>query len=439
MLEFDDIQHILLTRTPAITGRYEFLTFDTPAGGRAWLSELIDRVQSATAARDTMDESDRWITLAFTWNGLRALGVPEESLATFPDEFREGMTSRASILGDTGPNAPEHWVGGLAGDDVHAIAILFSRTDEQNGLSIAAHDDLLARTDGVRSLSFLDLNATPPFNYAHDHFGFRDRLSQPVMKGSGEEPTPGSGAALEPGEFILGYPDEDGPVVNLPQPDVLSRNGSYMAYRRLEEHVAVFRDYLRENSETLDDEELLAAKFMGRWRSGAPLVLAPDGDDPELGADPMRNNDFNYKDDDPFGYACPLGSHARRLNPRDTAHNMNRRRMIRRGATYGPALPEGQPDDGVDRGIAAFIICANLVRQFEFAQNVWINDKTFHELGNEHDPICGTQDGALDFTVPKRPIRKVHKGIPAFTTLKGGAYFFLPGISAMRYLLTLGD
>ena len=91
MLELDDIQHILLTRTPAITGRYEFLTFDTPAGGRAWLSELIDLVQSAADARATMDESDRWVTLAFTWNGLRALGVPEESLATFPDEFREGM------------------------------------------------------------------------------------------------------------------------------------------------------------------------------------------------------------------------------------------------------------------------------------------------------------------------------------------------------------
>ena len=113
---------------------------------------------------------------------------------------------------------------------------------------------------------------------------------------------------------------------------------------------------------------------------------------------------------------------------------MNRRRMIRRGATYGPALPDGAPEDGVDRGIAAFIICASLVRQFEFAQNVWINDKTFHELGNEHDPICGTQDGTLDFTVPKRPIRKVHKGIPAFTTLKGGAYFFLPGLAALRYL-----
>jgi Dyp-type peroxidase family len=439
MLEFDDIQHILLTRTPAITGRYEFLTFDTAAGGRAWLSELVDLVPSATAAQATMDESDRWITLAFTWNGLRAIGVSEESLATFPDEFREGMPSRAGILGDTGANAPENWVGGLAGDDLHAIAILFSRTDEQNARSLAAHDDLLARTDGVRSLSYLDLNATPPFNYAHDHFGFRDRLSQPVMKGSGEEPTPGSGAALEPGEFILGYPDENGPVADLPQPDQLVRNGSYMAYRRLEEHVGAFRDYLRENSETPQDEELLAAKFMGRWRSGAPLVLSPDRDDPELGADPLRNNDFNYKEMDPLGYACPLGSHARRLNPRDTAHYMNRRRMIRRGATYGPALPDDAPDDGVDRGIAAFIIGADLVRQFEFAQNVWINDKAFHELGNEHDPICGTQDGTLDFTVPKRPIRKVHKGIPAFTTLKGGGYFFLPGLNGLRYLASLAD
>ncbi|MGP4055308.1 Dyp-type peroxidase [Mycobacterium sp. 4D054] len=438
-LQLDDIQHILLTRTPAMTGRYEFLTFDHPAGGRAWLTELLDVVQSAADVTATMDASRRWVTVAFTWAGLRALGVSDSSLATFPDEFREGMAARADILGDTGANAPEHWVGGLAGDALHAIAILFARDDEEHARCVGEHDALVARCDGVRTLSYLDLNAHPPFNYAHDHFGFRDRLSQPVIKGSGEEPTPGSGAALEPGEFILGYPDEDGPVADLPQPDVLSRNGSYLAYRRLQEHVGAFRAYLADNAATSEEQELLAAKFMGRWRSGAPLVLAPDADDPELGADPMRNNDFNYKEMDPFGYACPLGSHARRLNPRDIAHYMNRRRMIRRGATYGPALPDGAPDDGVDRGIAAFIICASLVRQFEFAQNVWINDKTFHELGNEHDPICGTQNGTLDFTVPKRPIRRVHKGIPAFTTLRGGAYFFLPGLNALRYLTTLGS
>ena len=153
----------------------------------------------------------------------------------------------------------------------------------------------------------LDLNATPPFNYAHDHFGYRDRLSQPVIEGSGEEPTPGSGAPLKPGEFILGYPDEDGRVANQPQPEILSRNGSYMAYRRLEEHVAKFRDFLRQHGETPEEQELIAAKLMGRWRSGAPLVLAPDKDDPELGADPQRNNDFNYKEMDPHGYAVPAG------------------------------------------------------------------------------------------------------------------------------------
>lgn len=436
-LELDDIQHILLTRTPAMTGRYEFLTFDTPGGGRAWLAEMAQRAQSAADVADSVDASRRWVTLAFTWNGLRALGVPPEALASFPDEFREGMAARADILGDTGGNAPEHWTGGLAGEDLHAIAILFARDDDEHTRCVGEHDAFLARCADVRSLSHLDLNAHPPFNYAHDHFGFRDRLSQPAIKGSGEEPTPGSGAALEAGEFILGYPDEYGPPVNLPAPEALSRNGSFMAYRRLQEHVGRFRAYLADNAGTAEEQELLAAKFMGRWRSGAPLVLAPTTDDPELGADPMRNNDFTYKGMDPFGYACPLGSHARRLNPRDTAPNMNRRRMIRRGATYGPALPDGAPDDGVDRGIAAFIICASLVRQFEFAQNVWINDETFHELGNEHDPICGTQDGTLDFTVPKRPIRKVHRGIPAFTTLRGGAYFFLPGLRGLRYLADL--
>ena len=136
----------------------------------------------------------------------------------------------------------------------------------------------------------------------------------------------------------------------------------------------------------------------------------------------------------------PLGSHMRRMNPRDTAVNMNRRRMIRRGATYGPQLPEGQPDDGRERGIAAFVICASLVRQFEFAQNVWVNDKNFHELGNERDPIIGNNhDGTLEYKIPKRPIRKKIVGLPAFTTVRGGAYFFLPGIEALDYLASLGS
>ena len=423
MLEFDDIQHILLTRTPAMTGRYEFLTFGNPAGGRAWLSELIPVVESAAAAQASIDSTTRWVTLAFTWNGLQALGVPEESLATSPEAFRQGMAARADIFGDTGVAHPENWVGGLAGADLHAIAILFARDDAEHARATGVHDELVARCDGVRRLSFLDLNASPPFNYAHDHFGFRDRLSQPVIEGSGEEPTPGSGAPLQPGEFILGYPDELGPVADLPRPEVLVRNGSYMAYRRLQEHVGLFRDCI--SGRTPRRRRMRSCSRRNSWDAGAAahhLCWHRTGMILSSAQIFMRSNDFNYKEMDPFGYACPLGSHARRLNPRDTAHNMNRRRMIRRGAAYGPALLEDAPDDGVDRGIAAFIICASLVRQFGLAPETSDeNEAAFHELGNEHDPICGTQDGTMEFTIPKRPIRKVHKGLPAFAALKGGA------------------
>ena len=135
---------------------------------------------------------------------------------------------------------------------------------------------------------------------------------------------------------------------------------------------------------------------------------------------------------DPHGYAVPLGSHIRRMNPRDTAREHEPapddppRRDLR------PAPARGRADDGVERGIAAFVICASLIRQFEFAQNVWVNDRNFHELGNERDPIIGNQDGTLEYKIPKRPIRKTITGLPAFTTVRGGAYFFLPGLKALR-------
>jgi Dyp-type peroxidase family len=436
MLEFDDIQHILLTRTPAMTGRYVFLKFGSPEAGRGWLREILSTVRSA--ADVGVDESNRsWVTVALTWNGMRALGLDEEALATFPEEFKQGMAARAEVLGDTGSAAPENWIDGTNRDDLHAIAILFARDAAARSRSEMEHEGLLTRCPAVEVISSLELEATPPFDHAHDHFGYRDRLSQPVIEGTEDIPYNGCGGPLKAGEFILGYPDESGQPYPMPA-EHIARNGSYLAYRRLEEHVGKFRDFLAEHGETPEEQELVAAKLMGRWRSGAPLTLCPEQDDAELGKDLHRNNDFNYKEQDPHGYAVPLGSHIRRMNPRDTAHNINRRRMIRRGATYGSHLPEGQPDDGQERGIAAFIVCANLIRQFEFAQNVWINDKNFHELGNERDPICGTQDGTLEYKIPKRPLRKKITGLPAFTTLRGGAYFFLPGITALRHLAGLG-
>src|SRR5215475_7565743 len=237
MLEFDDIQHILLTRTPALTGRYEFLSFRSASGGRAWLNEVLKTVQSAADVLDSLDKDKRWVTVAFTWNGLKALGVDETSLATFPEEFRQGMAARAEVLGDTGANHPDNWVGGLASRDLHAIVILFARDVAERERCVREHQQYAARFPGVEALSTLDLEATPPLEYAHDHFGYHDRLSQPVIEGTGDVPTPGSGAPLKAGEFILGYPDEAGVTADRPQPEILARNGSYMAYRRLQEHV----------------------------------------------------------------------------------------------------------------------------------------------------------------------------------------------------------
>ena len=434
MLELNDIQHFLLARTPALAARYEFLTFRNPASGRAWLSGLIDKVGTGKTVGSASPDS-RWVSLAFTWNGLRALELDEASLATFPEEFRQGMAARAGIVGVTGANHPDHWVGGLASPALHAIAILFARDMAECERCKREHDQHLSRIGGVEVLSGLDLEALYP-GEPREHFGYRDRLTHPVIEGTGEEPPPGSLPPIKAGEFFLGYVDESGLKPLMPQPEILSRNGSYLAYLRLQEHVGAFRDFLRQHGQTREEQELVAAKLMGRWRSGAPLVLAPEKDDPALGADMQRTNDFDYGKMDPYGYGCPVGSHIRRMNPRDTADNMNRHQIIRRGGTYGPRLPEDAPEDGVERGIAAFIGCASLVRQFEFAMNVWVNDPRFKDLGNERDPFVWTQDGTFDMTIPKRPVRKKIKGLPAFTTIRGGAYFFLPGIRALRFLAT---
>ena len=437
-LDFDGIQHFLIHRSPALAARYEFLTFKRASSGRAWLSAITDKVTTASAVRSGRLDA-RWVTVALSWNGMGALGLDDFSLASFPREFRQGMASRAEVLGLTGANHPEHWRGGLATPDLHAIVILFARDVPERERCRIEHEKFLSQCAGVEVLSSLDLEAIPPFDYAHEHFGYRDRLSQPVIEGAGEEPIPGSGPAIKAGEFFLGYPDEEGSAAELPKPEILSRNGSYLAYLMMEEHVGAFRDFLRQHGETHDEQELVAAKLMGRWRSGAPLVLTPEKDDPKLASDLQHTNDFDYGKMDPYGYACPLGAHIRRMNPRDTAENMNRRKMIRRGGTYGPPLAEGEPEDGRERGVAAFVGCASLVRQFEFAMNVWANDPNFHELGNERDPIFGTQDGTFDMTIPKRPIRKKIKRLPAFTTIRGGAYFFLPSIKALGYLASLTD
>ena len=180
--------------------------------------------------------------------------------------------------------------------------------------------------------------------------------------------------------------------------------------------------------------------MMGRWRSGAPLALCPMHDDPQIGTDPRRNNDFLFKTDDAIGYRTPLGSHIRRVNPRDAdvAGLVRIHRMIRRGTAYGPLLPEGvMEDDGLDRGLMFAFVGANLGRQFEFVQSEWMNDGAFFGGNSEKDPVAGAGDDTGTFDVPRRPLRLRLKGLPGFVVTRGGEYCFLPGIRALQWLADL--
>ncbi len=168
----------------------------------------------------------------------------------------------------------------------------------------------------------------------------------------------------------------------MPTPDVLGRNGTYIVFRKLQTRVAAYRQYLHAKSANREEAARLGAKMVGRWQSGAPLAVSPEHDDEALGADPQRHNDFLYGDD-PRGLKCPLGAHARRANPRDAfdddgAVDVRLHRMIRRGTSYGPILPEGVlEDDGADRGIIFVFAGAHIGRQFEFVKTQWLNDGIF--------------------------------------------------------------
>src|SRR5882724_6144304 len=152
MLELDDIQHFLIARPPALAARYEFLSFHNAEGARTWLAGILAKVGTAQTVGSSHLDS-RWVTVAFTWNGLRALGVDDASLATFPEEFRQGMAARAQVLGDTGANHPDHWVGGLASPDLHAIIILFARDVPERERCVREHQQYASRFPGVEALS----------------------------------------------------------------------------------------------------------------------------------------------------------------------------------------------------------------------------------------------------------------------------------------------
>jgi Dyp-type peroxidase family len=437
-LELDDIQAGALYERPSpYVGTYLLLCVRDREDGRE-LVRRLHRIVNHAGAVDAADDTS--LTVAFTFNGLKVLGVPQASLDSFAPEFRQGMAARAEILGDVGESGPDRWEEPLGSAAVHiAVAVLSS--DEGRIRAVAerareAHGDL----PGIDLIWRQDCYQLAT---GRTSFGFKDGIGQPAVEGSGRLPTDLRQRPLKAGEIILGYPDETGELPPMPSPDALGRNGTYVVFRKLHTKVAAYRSYLRARAATRAEEDLLGAKMVGRWQSGAPLAVSPDRDDPDLGSDPRRNNDFGFGDD-PRGFKCPVGAHARRANPRDALDqegsvDVRLHRMIRRGTNYGPMLPDGViEDDGIDRGIVFVFAGAHIKRQFEFVKTQWLNDGIFIGAPLESDPLVGPRgDDPSSFTIPQRPIRRRLQDLPPFVVTRGGEYCFAPSLRALRWIADL--
>src|SRR5246127_1163149 len=448
-----DIQDNVVAPILMRYGRHIFVKFLDGAKGREWLRDMVKRVNTRSQEHGTRFT----VNIGFTYEGLKALGLSQHSLDSFPEAFRIGMRGRAHVVGDVGVHAPQHWEGGLGGPDIHAMGWI--RTDSGEGREEATRivRDEMEATGGVEIRFVQDTMAIAHENgigSEGEHFGFADPISQPPIEGAAAPAYPGDGVLepngtwrrLKPGEFVLGYEDEaDSIGAQTPEPLELRLNGTYMVFRKLYQDVAAFRRYLATAAKALygcDDHyhrELVAAKIMGRWRSGCPVDLSPDKDDPAIAADPRRRNNFTYAGDDQ-GLRCPLGSHLRRSNPRATplkrATAVRRHRLIRRGVEYGPPLLDGVlEDDGIDRGLINLFIQADIERQFEFVQREWMKGGEFIGLDpNEQDPINGVGGEGSQLLVPgaKQPFLF---DLPTFVKVKGGEYLFVPGLNALKGLI----
>jgi Dyp-type peroxidase family len=472
-LQVDDIQGLVLRSYGRLKGaRYLGLQITESAAARDWLRTLDVR-NARAKPRDT----DTCLNVAVTPAGLEKLGLGAELLELFAPEFREGMTAtahRRRLLGDVDDSAPSKWKWGSPDNEpIHVMLMVFARDEMAVRALVDQHRAALSRA-AVTIVVELDSNWLPDFK---EHFGFRDGISQPHVEGF--DPDGPEHNRIAAGEFVLGYengygqsverplvsPERD-PLGLLPQaPDQtakrdLGMNGSYMVFRQLSQDVAGFWQFVTEKSERPEAaaQVRLAAKMVGRWPDGTPLVKAPDAPLPV----PNRDNDFlYYQGGDAHGLKCPLGAHVRRTNPRDSldpepgsARSIEvgkRHRILRRGRTYGPPVADTMtiPDivaakpDSTPRGLHFICFNTHIGRQFEFIQHTWVNSPKFDGLYAEDDPLVGPRavsQGAPGgtFTMQAEPIRKRVTGMPRFVQTLGGAYFFMPGIRALRFLAALG-
>lgn len=479
-LDLDDIQGLIIRGYRLPFARYYFLRIHPDeelvegmqdAGDRAANRNCLDTDNEkarcfVAAVRDKVSVgSVQWqnkmppegatTNIAFTYSGLAALGIPAATLDGFPVEFQQGMKLRAGLLGDTGPSAPEKWDEVWQQGPVHIWISINAITKE----ALQAREDwltaLVKSSDGGISLSFIQdagaLKIDGEFSNK-EHFGYSDGIGNPVFEGSGVENRPGRGkldengqwVPLKTGEFVLGYGDEGGETPPAPIPHAFSRNGTYMVYRKLHQRVKSFYDYFEAEAEKYPGGKgKLAAKWAGRWENGTPLELYPD-EQPDLKDVPkLRMNDFTYLPQDQDGRRCPMGSHIRRANPRDSlgfnGKLANRRRIARRGLPYGAfQTPEERDDDG-EHGIIFMALNANISRQFEFVQQQWMDYGNDFSVGDDKDALIGNNNGKSSrFLIQGDPDKGETPhfclNLPHFVETRGGDYFFIPSMTALRLI-----
>ena len=497
-LELHDIQGLILSgygEKPA--ARYAIFEIVDGKAARRWLGRLVKSLQFATYRGSRRHAppflGDLCSNVAFTYDGFRALGLNDTALSGFALPFQEGMNepSRARRLGDDGASAPERWQWGKPGQAVHGVLSVFAGKGDavpQDWVRIAEFISAqMCQDHGVVAVKVLDTLQSNS-ELRKEHFGFRDGIANPRIGGL---PRDRSDDILPAGEFLLGQPnvydklpmspevpansDPQGrlkPVSERPERRDFGRNGSYLVFRQLMQDVQGFWRYVEQARQTVPDappgragREWLAAKFVGRWPNGTPLSLYPDAPGPEVDD---QADAFSYAlNEDSFGERCPIGSHIRRTNPRDTAlpvpHDpessgdprdkdvrterlelTNHHRILRRGRAYGPPVDESYDTDALlregaaeERGLHFLCFNANLSRQFEFVQSNWAQNPAFAGLSSDPDPLLGAGREvpfrASDFTIQGCPVRRV-QNLPRVVETRGGAYFFMPSRSALEYL-----
>jgi Dyp-type peroxidase family len=479
-LDLDDIQGLVARGYKGLKhARFTIFAASDQAAAQALLSWLLPRV--ATAGRFAADSA---LHVAFTPAGLRRLGLAAERVAGFSAEFVAGMTApeKSRFLGDVEDSDPGSWDwGSPQGGAIDGVVLLYAASRDVLDARQAELNQRLAEV-GARQIATLDTRELSDY----EPFGFHDGISQPAIEGLPKAKAfSQDGRAVPPGEFVLGYPNAYGELTDRPLlpasedprrlllPDPagtgavdLGRNGTYLVIRQLEQDVDAFWRYVGQASGEPDGARsprarALAAKMVGRWPSGAPLVKSPDRDDRQL----SRDNDFGYHTTDAFGLACPLGAHIRRMNPRDSldpdpgsdasVRVSDMHRILRRARSYGADEGSDTPaaavkdqsakrlargDTATPSGTGLHFVClvGSLARQFEFVQHTWLNGATFNGLYDDTDPLAGSRHpSGATFTAPAHPVRRRYRDLPQFVRTRGGAYFFLPGISALRYLAQL--